>query len=36
LHDAFGSYSPALIGAAGLDVAAAGVAIAGRRKHPLG
>jgi MFS family permease len=30
LHDAFGSYDPALIGAAGLDVAAAAVAIAGR------
>jgi cyanate permease len=32
LHDAFGSYNPALIGAAGLDVAAATVAIAGHRK----
>jgi MFS family permease len=32
LHDAFGSYSPALIGAAGLDVLAAAVAIAGRGK----
>jgi LysR substrate binding domain len=32
LHDAFGSYNPALIGAAGLDVAAAVVAIAGRGK----
>jgi hypothetical protein len=31
LHDAFGSYDPALIGAAGLDVAAAAVAIAGRK-----
>jgi MFS family permease len=30
LYDAFGSYNPALIGAAGLDVAAAAVAIAGR------
>jgi cyanate permease len=30
LHDAFGSYDPALIGAAALDVAAAVVAIAGR------
>jgi MFS family permease len=33
LHDAFGSYDPALIGAAGLDVAAAAVAIAGRRRQ---
>jgi MFS family permease len=32
LHDAFGSYRPALIGAAGLDVAAAAIAIAGHRK----
>jgi cyanate permease len=32
LHDAFGSYSPALAGAAALDVAAAVVAITGRRK----
>jgi MFS family permease len=32
LHDAFGNYDMALIGAAGLDVAAAAVAIAGRRK----
>jgi cyanate permease len=32
LHDAFGSHDPALIGAAGLDVAAAVVAIAGRGK----
>ena len=31
LHDAFGSYAPALIGASGLDVAAAAVVIAGRR-----
>jgi MFS family permease len=30
LHDAFGSYSPALTGAAALDVVAAAVAIAGR------
>jgi MFS family permease len=30
LHDAFGSYSPALLGAAGLDVVTAAVAIAGR------
>jgi MFS family permease len=34
LHDAFGSYDPALLGAAGLDVAAAAVAIAGRRRPP--
>ena len=32
LHDAFGSYSPAMIGAAGLDVAAGAVALAGRGK----
>ena len=32
LHDAFGNYNPALIGAAGLDVAAAVIAIAGHRK----
>ena len=32
LHDAFGSYRPVLIGAAGLDVAVAVVAIAGRIK----
>jgi MFS family permease len=32
LHDVFGSYRPALIGAAGLDVAAAAVAAAARRK----
>jgi MFS family permease len=32
LHDAFGSYQPALIGAAGLDVAAAVIAIAGHRE----
>jgi cyanate permease len=32
LHDAFGSYNPGLIGAAGLDVAAAVVAIANRGK----
>jgi MFS family permease len=32
LHDAFGSYNPALIGAAGLDVVAAVIAIAGRGK----
>jgi MFS family permease len=32
LHDVFGSYRPALIGAAGLDVAAAAVAVAARRK----
>jgi MFS family permease len=32
LHDAFGSYNPALIGAAGLDVAAAVIVVAGRRK----
>jgi MFS family permease len=32
LRDAFGSYNPALIGAAGLDVAAAAIAIAGRGK----
>jgi MFS family permease len=32
LHDAFGSYNPALIGAAGLDVVAAVIAIAGRSK----
>jgi MFS family permease len=32
LHDAFGSYRPALIGAAGLDVAAAVIAIVGHRK----
>jgi MFS family permease len=35
LHDAFGSYNPALIGAAGLDVAAAVVAIAGRGKPEI-
>jgi MFS family permease len=35
LHDAFGSYNPALIGAAGLDVAAAAVAIAGRKPGAL-
>jgi MFS family permease len=35
LHDAFGSYDPALIGGAALDVAAATVAIAGRGKQPL-
>jgi len=32
LHDAFGSYKPVLIGAAGLDIAAAAIAIAGHRK----
>jgi len=32
LHAAFGSHNPALIGAAGLDVAAAAIAIAGHRK----
>jgi len=32
LHDVFGSYGPALTGAACLDVAAAAVLIAGRRK----
>jgi cyanate permease len=32
LHDAFGSYNPALIGAAALDVVAAVVVIAGRGK----
>jgi MFS family permease len=32
LHDAFDSYHPALLGAAGLDVVAAGLVIAGRRK----
>jgi MFS family permease len=32
LHDAFGSYNPVLIGAAGLDIAAAAIAIAGHRK----
>jgi MFS family permease len=34
LRDSFGSYEPALIGAAALDVAAAVVAIAGRRTGP--
>jgi cyanate permease len=32
LRDTFGSYDPALIGAASLDVAAAAIVIAGRRK----
>ncbi len=32
LHDALGSYRPALLGAAGLDVVAAVIAIAGHRK----
>jgi cyanate permease len=32
LHDTYGSYNPALIGAAVFDVAAAAVAIAGRCK----
>jgi cyanate permease len=32
LHDSFGSYSPALIGAAGLDIAAAAIVMAGHRK----
>jgi MFS family permease len=32
MRDAFGSYHPALIGAAALDVVAASVVIAGRRK----
>jgi cyanate permease len=32
LHETFGSYDPALIGAAGLDVAAAVIAIAGHRE----
>jgi MFS family permease len=32
LHDAFGSYNPALIGAACLDVAAGAIVVAGRSK----
>ena len=35
LHDAFGSYKPALIGAASLDVAAAAIAIAGHAMADL-